>query len=126
MYALTDHADIIRYLIRSIGNPHATGKIDKGNLNTGLFFQLDYKFKQSLCQSRVIIIRHGIAYQKGMQAKTLCTFITQDLVSLEKLLFSHAILGIPRIIHDPIRNLIDTARIVTQTDRLRNVSDRIL
>ena len=73
--ALANHPDIIFLLIRAVGNPDTTGKVDKTDVRPGLFPKLHRQFKEDLGQHRIILIGHGIACQKRMDTESFGPFL---------------------------------------------------
>ena len=73
-YAFSDDADIIRLLVRTVWNSDSAGKIDKFDMNTGLFFQLDRCFEKHFGKHRVVLIRHRVACEKCVDSEFFCSF----------------------------------------------------
>ena len=73
LHAGTDDTDIIGCLLRPVGNSHTAGQIDKVHFHSCFLFDFHAKFKQGLCQCRIIIVGHCIGYQERMDAETLHT-----------------------------------------------------
>ena len=61
-----------------------------------------------------------------MKAEFFRAFFLQNLISIKGLLRCHTVFCIPRIVHNVIADLEETARIKTAADRLRDMSDRLL
>ena len=83
-------------------------------------------FKKNFCKHWIIIICHCIAGKECMNTEFFCTFCFQCLKCFCDLLCCHSILRISRIIHNIITDLEYSARIITATDCLRNMSDCLL
>ena len=73
-YTLSDHTDIIRCLIRFVGNTDSAGKIDKADRAACFLTDLKHQFKQCARQCRIIIICNRVAYEECVDTKTLCSF----------------------------------------------------
>ena len=58
-----------------------------------------------------------------MDTEFLCAFCFQNLECLKKLLGSHTVFCISRVVHDIIADLKEAARIVTAADGFRNIAD---
>ena len=65
-HAVADGLDIIRLLIRPVGNAHSSGQIDKGNVTACLFLKFYRHFKQNFRQRRIIFVGHRIDGQKSV------------------------------------------------------------
>ena len=110
---LTDYTDIIRLLIRLIGYTDTAGKINKGNMCSGLFLQLHRCLKQCSCQRRVILIGYGITSQESMNTEILNTLLLHYLKALEKLLGGKSVFCISGIIHNAVADGEISAGIIT-------------
>ena len=121
-HTLSDHADIIRLLIRAVWNTDTAGKINKTDVRAGFLLKLHCKLKHNLCKHWVILICYSIAGKKRMNTKILRAFFFQNTECLKNLICCHSILGIPGIIHNIIADLEHTARIVTTADGFWNSS----
>ena len=117
--------DIVRLLVGSVGNTYATGKVDEGDVGSGLLFQLHSQLKELFCQHRIILVGHGVAGQECMNTEFLNTFCFQDLVSLEDLRCGHSVLGIAGVVHDAIAHTENSAGIVTATDLFRQMAQSL-
>ena len=70
---LTDRHNIVRLLLRAIWDSDSAGQVDKGNVRTGLLFQLDSQLKQNLCQHRIILVSYRIACEECVHTEVLRT-----------------------------------------------------
>ena len=61
LHTFSDHIYIIRRLPRLIGDAHAAGEIDKGNMRARLLPQLHRKLKKLSGKHRIIFVCNGIA-----------------------------------------------------------------
>ena len=95
-------------------------------MRPSLLLKLHSKFKHNLRKHRVVIVRHCIAGKKCMNSKFPGAFTLQDAECIKNLFRSHAIFGIPRIIHNIIADLEHSTWIVTAADDLRNLSNSFL
>ena len=125
-HALADNRDVIGLLIRPVGNAHAAGQVDKGDVGPCLLLKLHRQLKENPCQHRIIFIGHRIAGQKSVDAEMLRSLGLQGDKCLPDLLIGHAVLGIPRIVHNIIADLEHTAGIVAAADGLGNIAQRLL
>ena len=92
-------------------------------MHARLFLQPDRRLKKHLCKHRIILIGHRVAGKKRMDAEFFNALSFQYMKCLKQLLRGHAVLGIPRIVHNVIADLKKPARIVPAAYRLRNTSD---
>ena len=99
---------------------YAAGQVDKGNVCTGLLFQLNSQLKQNLCQHRIIFVGYRIACEECVHTVVLRTFFLQDLVCLKHLLGGHAVFCISRIIHNSVTCFKNSTRIISATYSFRN------
>ena len=120
VYTLTDNCYIVWLFILCIRDSDPTGEVDELNLNSCLFFKLYSEFKEDSCKCRIVIIAYCITGKKWMYSEIFCSHWFKSLESFYHLLFCHAILGIPRVVHDVCSHLEHSARIVTTTDSFRN------
>ncbi len=68
-HPLTDHADVIRCLIRLVRDSDTTGKVDEFNICSGLLFEAYGQLKQLTRKLRIVFIRYRIACQKSMHTE---------------------------------------------------------
>ena len=111
-HAFADFENIVRFLVRLIGNADTAGKVDETDIGAGLFFQADGDFKQSSCKGRVIVVCHGVAREESVQTEFFDAFFFQNAIGFKQLFGGHAVFRIAGVIHNAVRNLEVTARIV--------------
>ena len=99
-HALAYHPDIIRLLIRVIGNADPTGKIDKGNMCPGFLLQLCRQLKQLSGQCRIVLVGHSIAGKESMYSEFLHALCFQDTEPLKHLLFRKTVFCLSGIVHN--------------------------
>ena len=89
---LSDHTDIIRFLIRCVRNSNTTRKINKLNMYSCFFLKTYCLFKKNFCKHWIIIICHCIAGKECMNTEFFCAFCLQCLKCFCDLLCCHSIL----------------------------------
>src|SRR5699024_5881077 len=119
-HSLSDHMDIVWRLVRAVGNTDSAGKIDEIDMGSRLLLKLHRQFEHYFRKHGIVFVRHRIAGKKRVYSKLLGAFCLQDAEGFKYLLRSHAVLGVPRIIHDIVADLKKSARIVTAADGFRN------
>ena len=112
MYTGADLQNIIRLLLRTVGNANAAGQIDKADFYAQLVLQLHCYIKQHLGQQRIILVGHRIGAQECVQTELLYALGLHDPEGLKQLFGGHTVLGVPRVVHNIIGDLKHTAGIV--------------
>ena len=95
-----DGGDVVGRLLRAVGHPHAAGQVDEGDVAAGLLLQLRRQLEQHPGQGRIVLVGQGVGGQEGVDAELLRPQLLQTAEGLGDLGPGHAVLGLPRVVHD--------------------------
>ena len=123
--AFTNRLNIVRLLAGLVRNAHAARQVDELNVRARLLLQLNSQLEQHGGELGVIVVRHGIAAQEGMDAEMLGALGLERAERLEQLLGRHAILGIARVVHNAVRNFEKATGVITAADGFWNAANRL-
>ena len=70
-YPFADDRDVIGRLIRTVGDAHAAGQVDKGDMTAGFFLQLHSGAEENGGQGGVILVGNGVGGQESVDAELL-------------------------------------------------------
>ena len=118
LYTLWYFKNIIRFFIRSIRYTDTAWQIDKLNAYTCFILYSYRKLKQFSGKLRIVFICYRIACKECMDTEMLYSFWLHYFKRLYKLLRSHSVLGISRIVHYTVWHGKDSARIISCTHSL--------
>ena len=124
--AFTNRLNIVRLLAGLVRNAHAARQVDKLNVRARLLLQPDSQLEQHGGKLGVIVVRHGIAAQEGMDAEMFGALGLERAECLEQLLGRHAVFGIARVVHNAVRDFEKPAGVVAAADGFRNAANRLL
>ena len=124
--AFANRANIVRLLTGLVRNAHAARQVDELDMRARFLLQLNGKLEQHGGKLGVIIVRHGIAAQEGMDAEMLGALGLKRAECLEQLLGRHAVFGIARVVHNAVRDFEKPAGVVAAADGFWNAANRLL
>ena len=123
--ALTNRLNIVRLLAGLIRNAHTARQVDELNVRARLLLQPNSQLEQHGGELGVIVVRHRIAAQEGMDAEMLGALGLERAECLEQLFGRHAILGIARVVHNAVRNFEKATGVITAADGFWNAANRL-
>ena len=97
---LTDDGDVVGGLIRAVGDAHAAGEVNEGDVAAGFLLQLHRHAEENSGQGGIILVGQSVGGQEGVNAELLRTQLLQGPEGLGHLLPGHAVLGLAGVIHD--------------------------
>ena len=118
VHALADGVDVVRLLLGQVGDTHAAGQVNEGDMCARLALQAHGKLKEDARELGVVIVGDGVAGKEGMDAKMLGALGLEYVEGFEELLGGHAVLGIAWIVHNAVGKLEQAARVKTAAHRL--------
>ena len=118
MYALADGVDVVGLLLGQVGDTHAAGQVNEGDMSARLALQAHGKLKEDARELGVVIVGDGVAGKEGMDAKILGTFGLERAEGIKELIGGHAVLGIARVVHNAVGKLEQAARVKAAAHRL--------
>ena len=126
--SLADDGDIIGRLLRTVGDPHAAGEVDEGDMDAGLRLQLRCQLEENAGEGGVVVVRQGVGGQEGVDAELLGAHGGKAGKCLRDLGAGHAVLGVAGIVHhlEALPGLAQgehAAGIVAAADFLRHMAD---
>ena len=118
VHALADGVDVVGLLLGQVGDTHAAGQVNEGDMCARLALQAHGKLKEDTRELGVVIVGDGVAGKEGMDAKILGALGLERAEGLKELLGGHAVLGIARVVHDAVGELEQAARVKAAAHRL--------
>ena len=118
VHALANGVDVVSLLLGQVGDTHAAGQVDEGDMRARLALQTHGKLKEDARELGVVVVGDGVAGEEGVDAKILSALGLEHAEGLKELLGGHAVLGIAGVVHNTVRELEQTARVKTAADRL--------
>ena len=116
-----DLCNVVRFLVRRVGNADTAGEVDEGKRYPALFLDLDRQLEEVPGQGRIVVVRHGVRHEESMYTETLGALGFQNLEGFENLLMGHTVLTVAGIIHNGIAYRVEAARIVAAADGFGNL-----
>ena len=110
-HAFADSVNVIGFLLGAIGDANASGQVDKCYVRACFTLQAQREVEEDPRKGGVIIVGDGVACQEGVDAQVFGTAADKHAEGFEKLLFGHAVFGIPGVVHDSVCQLEEPARV---------------
>ena len=126
VYTLADGVDVVGLLLGQVGDTHAAGQVNEGDMCARLALQAHGKLKEDARELGVVVVGDGVAGKECVDTKVLGALGLEHAEGLEELLGGHAVLGVAWVVHDVVADLEQAAWIVTAADGLRDIADRVL
>ena len=130
-HPLADDGDVVGGLLRAVGDAHAAGQVDEGDVSSRLILQVHRQLEQNLGQGGVVVVGQGVGGQEGVDAELLGPHLLQALERLGDLLPGHAVLGLAGVVHHleallALPQLEGAAGVEAAGDLLGDVPDGVL
>ena len=130
-HPFADGGDVVGGLLRPVGDAHAAGEVDEGDVGAGLRLQLHSQLEQDAGQGGVVVVGEGVGRQEGVDAELLGPHGRQTGEGLRDLLPGHAVLGVAGVVHhlEALPGLSQgehAAGIIAAADLLRHMADGLL
>ena len=121
MDALTDDGNVVAGLLGTIVHTHAARQVDVADVHLGSLRHAHRKLEELGGERRVIGVGHGVGGKERVNAEVLGTHGLQATEGLDHIGLAHAVLGVARVVHDVVAQLVDTAGVVAAEDGLGNL-----